>query len=102
MWVRIRVVQTLRDAGLEVAGAVVLLDREQGGIEKLHAQGINVFAAFGARALLEALRGGAGIEDAPLDAALRFLSASAPSPGAAAAATPVPSASAICTCSFQL
>lgn len=70
--------QTLRNSGLAVAGAVVLLDREQGGIEKLRAQGIRVFAAFGAHELLEALRGSKGIEDVPLDDVLNFLRNSSP------------------------
>ena len=47
--------EALIQAGLQVAGAVVILDREQGGIENLRAKGIQVFALTTVSEAIEAL-----------------------------------------------
>ena len=48
--------ETLRAAGLTVRDAVVLVDREQGGVAALAAQGINARAVLSMRQILERLQ----------------------------------------------
>jgi uridine monophosphate synthetase len=48
--------ETLSTAGLTVQDAVVLVDREQGGVNALASQGIQVHAVLSMRQLLERLQ----------------------------------------------
>jgi orotate phosphoribosyltransferase len=48
--------ETLSAAGLSVRDAVVLVDREQGGVNALAKQGINVHAVLSMRQILERLQ----------------------------------------------
>jgi orotate phosphoribosyltransferase len=48
--------ETLRAAGLTVRDAVVLVDREQGGVAALAAQGINARAVLSMHQILERLQ----------------------------------------------
>ena len=51
----IQTADRLRAAGLVVEEAIVLIDREQGGVEKLAAAGIRAHSVFTLSALLDAL-----------------------------------------------
>ncbi|MCS7038998.1 MAG: orotidine-5'-phosphate decarboxylase [Anaerolineae bacterium] len=54
-------VELLREEGLEVRDAVVLVDREQGGRERLAAAGVRLHAAYTFTALLDILAAGGRI-----------------------------------------
>ncbi|MBP8291262.1 MAG: orotidine-5'-phosphate decarboxylase [Caldilineaceae bacterium] len=51
----IQTAETLRAAGLVVEDVIVLIDREQGGVEKLAAAGIRAHSVFRLRPLLDSL-----------------------------------------------
>ncbi|RME83776.1 MAG: orotidine-5'-phosphate decarboxylase [Caldilineae bacterium] len=51
----IRSIETLREAGLEVTDAAVLIDREQGGVENLARAGVRLHAAYRFSTLLALL-----------------------------------------------
>ena len=51
----IQTADTLRAAGLVVEDVIVLIDREQGGVEKLGAAGIRTHSVFRLRPLLDSL-----------------------------------------------
>jgi uridine monophosphate synthetase len=51
----IQTAETLREAGLVVEDVIVLIDREQGGVEKLAAAGIRAHSVFRLRPLLDSL-----------------------------------------------
>lgn len=52
---KIKAIEPLRQAGLQVHDIVVLIDRESGGREELAAQGVNVHSVFSLRDLLDVL-----------------------------------------------
>lgn len=62
----IQTAERLREAGLVVEHAIVLIDREQGGVEKLRAAGIEAHAIFTLSAILDRL-----VECGRLDAGRR-------------------------------
>ena len=51
----VKTAQRLREAGLVIEHAIVLIDREQGGVEKLAAAGITAHAVFTLSEILEVL-----------------------------------------------
>ncbi len=69
----VQTAQRLRDAGLVVEHALVLIDREQGGVEALAAAGIQAHSVFTLSALLEALAGAQRISRAQQAEVLTFL-----------------------------
>ncbi len=67
------VVEMLRQAGLVVEDAVVLIDREQGGRERLAQAGVRLHAALTFSQLLDALHSSGRIDDAQRAGVMRYL-----------------------------
>jgi orotate phosphoribosyltransferase len=63
----------LRDAGLLVHDAIVLVDREQGGRERLHQNGINLIRILSLETLLNYLMSGGKIGEETYRRALEYL-----------------------------
>ncbi|XP_053618233.1 uridine 5'-monophosphate synthase-like isoform X2 [Plodia interpunctella] len=60
-------VTTLRDEGLRITNAVVVLDREQGGVSVLKANGVHVLPLFTLTNLANILRDAGRIDDETVD-----------------------------------
>ncbi len=69
--------ERLRAAGMIVEHAIVLIDREQGGVAKLAAAGIEAHAVFTLSELLDDLVAQGGIDAAQRDTVLAFMRKSA-------------------------
>lgn len=68
-------VESLREVGIVVKHAVVLLDREQGAKENLLANGIQLHAVTTVSSMLAALKESGRISDADMNKVLTFISA---------------------------
>lgn len=67
--------EKLREAGLLVRDAFVLIDRQQGARERLRAEGINMRAALNLQVILNHLRSNDFIEDAWFKRSMAYLEA---------------------------
>ena len=68
--------EALREAGLRVSDAVVLVDRQQGGVEQLAAAGINLHSVMGMDDLLNELKSAALIDTSTFTAVKEYLDGS--------------------------
>lgn len=72
----ITTVETLREAGLQVTDAAVLIDREQGGPARLAAAGVRLHAALTFTALLDILYESGRIDAQQVEAVHKYLESS--------------------------
>ena len=70
---KIKAIAPLKEAGLQVQDIVVLIDREQGGREKLAAHGYRLHAVFTLREMLDTLRAAGRITDQQYHTVMEFL-----------------------------
>jgi uridine monophosphate synthetase len=66
-------IQTLQTAGLEVSDVVVLIDREQGGLQNLAAAGYRLHAALTMTQIVDALEAAGRISSAQVAAVRDYL-----------------------------
>ena len=71
----LQTVERLRAAGLVVEHAVVLIDREQGGVENLAAAGVTAHSVFTLSAMLDTLVAAGKLDAAKRDEVIAFLKA---------------------------
>ena len=70
---KLEAIDQVKSAGLEVAGFLVLIDREQGGLDAIRAAGYSIEAATTITAIITALHSQGKISDEQRDTVLNFI-----------------------------
>lgn len=73
---KIETIDALVEARLKVRDIVVLVDREQGGVQELEARGFHVHAALKIRALMDTLKKAGKVSEQEYNEVLQFLAES--------------------------